>query len=256
MSRSRRRPSPVWRSNGSSARDRIDADLALGRHRAAAGELDALVAAHPGRERLLAQQMLSLYRSGRHTEALEVYRRERHELQERMGLEPGPELRALEQQILQHDPQLHPVAARRTRRRRGLFAAGLATALAAVIAVAVAPRGHAAPVRLQANTVVAIDVRTNGVVAAVPVGARPGAIAAAAGSLWVANLDDRTVARVDERTARTLASCRSGIRRPASRPPAVASGWRAAAPPPRRWRSRLSIRSSTCWGAASVSRRS
>jgi DNA-binding SARP family transcriptional activator len=54
--------------------DRIDADLALGRHADLVGELDALVSAHPHRERLRAQLMLALYRSNRQAEALEAYR--------------------------------------------------------------------------------------------------------------------------------------------------------------------------------------
>ena len=52
----------------------IDADLAAGRHAEVIGELDALVAEHPLRERLHAQRMLALYRSGRQAEALEAYR--------------------------------------------------------------------------------------------------------------------------------------------------------------------------------------
>ena len=56
---------------------RIDADLAAGRHAEVVGELRALVAAHPARERLAAQLMLALYRCGRQTEALEAYARVR-----------------------------------------------------------------------------------------------------------------------------------------------------------------------------------
>ena len=50
----------------------------------------------------------------------------------------------------------------------------------------------------------AIDTRSNQVVAAVPVGIRPGAITFGSGSLWVANVDDETVSRIDPRSLRTL----------------------------------------------------
>jgi DNA-binding SARP family transcriptional activator len=54
--------------------DRIEAELALGRHGALSPELERLVAEHPLRERLRGQLMIALYRSGRQTEALETYR--------------------------------------------------------------------------------------------------------------------------------------------------------------------------------------
>src|SRR5215210_4234535 len=70
---------------------RIDADLAAGRDAEVIGELEALIAAHPLRERPRGQLMLALYRSGRQAEALEAYRRARQELSEQLGLEPGEE---------------------------------------------------------------------------------------------------------------------------------------------------------------------
>ena len=85
---------------------RIDADLAAGRHAALVGELEALVSEHPLRERLWAQLMLALYRSSRQAEALEAYRAARRSLSEELGLEPGTELKQLEQAILTHDPEL------------------------------------------------------------------------------------------------------------------------------------------------------
>jgi DNA-binding SARP family transcriptional activator len=85
---------------------RIDADLACGRHGRLIGELEALIAEHPLRERLRLQSMLALYRSGRQADALAAYRRARTELSERLGLEPGEELKQLERAILQQDPSL------------------------------------------------------------------------------------------------------------------------------------------------------
>jgi DNA-binding SARP family transcriptional activator len=85
---------------------RIDADLALGREDQLVGELNALVREHPLRERIRAQLMLALYRSGRQAEALHAYRLARSELSEGLGLEPGGELKRLERAILEQDPAL------------------------------------------------------------------------------------------------------------------------------------------------------
>src|SRR5262249_61017257 len=86
--------------------DRIEADLALGRHADVAGELEALVAAHPLRERLYGQLMIALYRCGRQAEALEAYQAARPTLVEGLGIEPGPALQRLERAILRQDASL------------------------------------------------------------------------------------------------------------------------------------------------------
>jgi predicted ATPase/DNA-binding SARP family transcriptional activator len=86
--------------------DRFEADLARGRHRELVPELQALVAEHPFRERPRAQLMLALYRSGRPSDALELYRKTRLLLVEELGMEPGEALRKLEQAILRADPAL------------------------------------------------------------------------------------------------------------------------------------------------------
>src|SRR5215208_725882 len=88
----------------------IDQDLAAGRHAEVFGELEALVVQEPLRERLHAQRMLALYRSGRQADALEAYRRARAALVEQVGVEPGPELRHLQEAILRQDPALDPPA--------------------------------------------------------------------------------------------------------------------------------------------------
>ena len=85
---------------------RIDADLELGRHAELVGELEALVAEHPLRERLRAQLMLALYRAGRQSEALGTYQDGSRRLREDLGLDPGRPLRDLEQAILRQDPAL------------------------------------------------------------------------------------------------------------------------------------------------------
>jgi DNA-binding SARP family transcriptional activator len=91
--------------------DRVKADLELGEHARLVSELEALVREHPLRERLRAQQMLALYRAGRHADALAAFREARATLDAGLGLEPGPELRQLEQAILVHDPSLAAPAA-------------------------------------------------------------------------------------------------------------------------------------------------
>ena len=86
--------------------ERIDADLALGRHAELVSELEALVQAQPLRERPRAQLMLALYRSGRQADALAAYRNARETLVEELGIDPGPELRELEAAILRQDDSL------------------------------------------------------------------------------------------------------------------------------------------------------
>ena len=83
--------------------ERIEAELTQVDLGDLVGELESLVHRYPLRERLRAQLMLALYRSGRQAEALEAYRRARVTLVEELGIEPGPELRELEAAILRHD---------------------------------------------------------------------------------------------------------------------------------------------------------
>jgi predicted ATPase len=97
--------------------DRVEADLALGRHAAVVGELEALVAEHPLRERLRGQLMRALYRSGRQAEALAAYRRTRTLLGEELGLDPSQELQRLEAAMLAQDAGLDPPAEAPARRR-------------------------------------------------------------------------------------------------------------------------------------------
>jgi WD40 repeat protein/DNA-binding SARP family transcriptional activator len=88
----------------------IDRDLNDGRHQDVVAELEALVAAEPLRERVHAQRMLALYRSGRQSDALAAYRQARAALVDAIGVEPGAELRRLHEAILRQDPSLEPPA--------------------------------------------------------------------------------------------------------------------------------------------------
>ncbi|GAB2875248.1 BTAD domain-containing putative transcriptional regulator [Streptomyces mayteni] len=77
-----------------------------GEHRALADELQAMLDAHPLRERLHAVRIRALYRDGRQAEALAAYREIRDLLAEELGVDPGPELAALHQAVLRQDPAL------------------------------------------------------------------------------------------------------------------------------------------------------
>ena len=214
--------------------DRIDADLALGRHSETISELEILVARHPLRERLRGQLMLALYRSGRQADALRVYRETRRELVEGLGIEPGQALRELQGQILRQDdalaspaslsarltmtvranPAARPVtpdspdspspARRQSRRTLVIGAAALVIAASALGAALWAERGSSRPPTASPNTIAVIDPRTNVITATTGVGTRPGAVVAGSGGVWVANLDDRTIARIDPLTRRVV----------------------------------------------------
>jgi predicted ATPase/DNA-binding SARP family transcriptional activator len=86
--------------------DRNDVALAMGRHAELVADLEALVAAHPLRERLRAQLMLALYRAGRQADALAAYAAARETLAEELGIDPGEELQQLERAVLRQDPDL------------------------------------------------------------------------------------------------------------------------------------------------------
>ncbi|HZR95915.1 MAG TPA: AfsR/SARP family transcriptional regulator [Gaiellaceae bacterium] len=86
--------------------ERFEAALALGEHREIVSELQHAIDECPFRERLWRQLMLALYRSGRQADALEAYRTARRVHVDQLGLEPGPELRRIQDAILAHDPEL------------------------------------------------------------------------------------------------------------------------------------------------------
>ena len=86
--------------------ERVDIDLALGRHFDLIAELQQLTSEHPLRERLRGLLMLALYRCGRLSEALAVFRETRKYLHDELGVEPGQQLQELHQQILSADSSL------------------------------------------------------------------------------------------------------------------------------------------------------
>ena len=157
--------------------DRVDADLALCRHAELVGELEALVAAEPLRERRRQQLMLALFRCGRQGDALAAYRDARRTLVDELGIEPTRELRELEHAILVQDPALDPprragprVLQRRP--RRWLTAVGVGALLAAALGVAL-PRTDAVRPLLAPDSVAAFDPATGAPVAVVRVPGSP-----------------------------------------------------------------------------------
>jgi DNA-binding SARP family transcriptional activator/tetratricopeptide (TPR) repeat protein len=98
--------------------DGAEADLRLGHHDRLIPELRVLALGHPMRERFHAQLIEALARAGRPAEALDAYRQARRALVDELGIEPGPHLQRLQQQILDGDPALaaQPAASGRTPR--------------------------------------------------------------------------------------------------------------------------------------------
>jgi YVTN family beta-propeller protein len=194
--------------------ERIEADLAVGRHDAVVQELQQLVGRHPLRERLRGQLMLALYRAGRQAEALEVYRDARRTFADELGLEPSPTLQKLERAILAHDQIVQAPSRRSAReqaRRKGalLIATGALVLVAAAISVAVIElTGNRKPTGLAsvaADSVGVIDPETNRIVGQVrPVGSTPTRIAVRRDGVWVVSQQDKTVTRIDPKTRTAL----------------------------------------------------
>lgn len=95
----------------SAVEDTIAAELARGHHVEVVAEVQDLLRRSPFRERLHGHLILALYRSGRQAEALAACAELRRSLREELGVDPSPDLVALELQVLQHDPILAAPAA-------------------------------------------------------------------------------------------------------------------------------------------------
>lgn len=211
---------------------RLEADLALGMEGAVVGELQALAAAHPLRERLHGQLMIALYRSGRQAEALDVYQQLRGVLVEQLGIEPSAPIKQLERAILGQDAALDlpgasgppagmgvdgradgpgaPLEAQpsverddqtlgrtQSRVRLALLAGVVVVAAAATAAALVVTGGSSRAAAIAANSVGFIDVRGGHVGAQVSVEAAPTSAAFGVGALWVSNANAGTVSRID-----------------------------------------------------------
>src|SRR4051794_16104470 len=200
---------------------RVDAELALGRHAGVVGELEALVGEHPLRERVRGQLMLALYRCERQAAALEVYRNGRNRMVEELGLEPGPALRGLQEKILDQSADLDAPAAAdirgdgavagRRRRRPTVMVIGGGAVLLAVSALAAlsaggggSRSGERATLELAPNSVAGVDARTGRPAFALPLPGRPTALRATGSTVWAATVDSASLTGVDARTRSIL----------------------------------------------------
>ena len=201
---------------------RFEVMLELGRHEEAVGGLGALAAEQPLRERPRRLLMLALYRSGRQSDALDVYRETARLLREELGLDPSDELRALEAAILRRDPALAPPgpgpaateaastaavarAPRPRRRRRAMLVLAVVAVVAAGATLAAvnltgSGSGGEAGSAVPHLSAVAIDPASERVDSIVPLRSQPIAALAQGDTVWVANSVDRTLTRIDDRT--------------------------------------------------------
>ena len=186
---------------------RIEAELVSGRGAELVPELERLVAEQPLREGLRCHLMLALYRAGRQTDALDVFRAARDRLVNELGLEPGRELQELQRRILQHDPTLaepRRVLVARGSTTKGAIAGVSAAALLGVVVAALLLGSGASHARRAlprgANGLLALSTGAREITTAAPLPAAPTAVATAAGSVWVADAGSGTVSRIDRRS--------------------------------------------------------
>jgi len=191
----------------------LEAELAQGEAASLIPELELLVAAHPFRERLRAQLMLCLYRSGRQADALASFQEGRRLLMDELGIEPSRQLRDLERAILNQDEGLcepsrtgdesgdgadavGPAPSRRSR-RAAVAVAAVVVAAAAATAAFLGTHDGTVGVAAAAGDAVAIDPASGRETAAVEIGPGAGAIATANGRLWIGARDAHTLSLVD-----------------------------------------------------------
>jgi DNA-binding SARP family transcriptional activator/ABC-type branched-subunit amino acid transport system substrate-binding protein/streptogramin lyase len=181
--------------------DRIDAELQLGRQVQLVPELETLVAEHPLRERLRGQLMLALYRSGRQADALTAYAVARRLLVDELGIEPGPELQDLQRRILDHDPELGPIAGPRSlaprRYARWLIAVGVLLVAGAAVGAAIelinGRDGPAAPSSVVPDSLAIVDPETNALVGQAKILGAPSLVAGGRRYIWVVSEASRTI---------------------------------------------------------------
>ena len=162
---------------------------------------------YPFRERFLRQLMIALYRSGRQSEALNAFQTARYQLAEELGLEPGPELQALQRQILEHDPSLNAPRATKaggTRRRRPsrgrvmvAVVATAAVAAGAALGIVASVGGTRTTLEPASDGIVGLSSGSGRAVGRVSLDGAVAAIAPGDGALWLASPSAGSVWRVD-----------------------------------------------------------
>jgi DNA-binding SARP family transcriptional activator/streptogramin lyase len=197
--------------------------LTLGHHRQLVPELEHAVASNPLREQLRGQLMLALYRCGRQAEALDRYREGRRLLVEELGIEPGPELSALENSILRHDPSLDlpapkkipeagapsatPAPPRAYRRSKlALVAITAAAVTVSILLALILSRGGSRRViqSLPPGSVGAVDASTGDIVGYVRTQGVPAALAVDPHAVWVGDGRNDALLEVDPNRLRVL----------------------------------------------------
>jgi SARP family transcriptional regulator, regulator of embCAB operon len=189
-----------------------DACLTSGDAGEAARWAEQAIALEPFRETGYRRLMEAHAADGNRAEALRVYERCRRLLADELGTYPSPETESIYRRLLETpvgrtaaiaSDEPMQVPSRRTRSRTRVAAVGTVALAAAVVAGILATEGGGRHTTVAANSVVALD-SSGSITATVPVGARPVAIASGAGGLWVANLDDKSVTRVDVSSRQAL----------------------------------------------------
>ena len=214
--------------------ERLDADLALGRHRALVAELESLTGKHPLRDRLRGQLMLALYQSGRQAEALRVYGDARKRLVAELGLEPGRALQDLEQAILRHDPSLDlaptPAGRAPSRKMRPALLTALALVLVAVAAAAgvlLASGGtqssQAQPLA-EPDSIALVAARSGEVIGQARAVPSPAMTAFGEGALWNVS-DTGGLSKIDPVTGEVIARLNTGVPVPCGLAAGLGSVW-------------------------------
>ena len=175
-----------------------------------------IVGLEPFRESGYRQLMQAHVAAGNRAEALRVYERCRRLLADELGTYPSPETEAIYRGLLEQAPpgvvdmptsgdehERDLAAAGATQRRKWVWVVAALAVAAAGVAGIFATKGGGSHTTVPENSIVGLD-SSGSIADTVPVGARPVAITSGAGSLWVANLDDRSVTRVDASSGRAV----------------------------------------------------